>query len=138
MKTKVLASLLLTLAFAASWPAYAHHGYAAYDMSKTITLTGNVTEFTLANPHSTLAFDVKDAKGDVDHWSMEFGYIRILRQAGWTFDTLKAGDQITVTFHPAKNGAHIGALSKVMTADGRDLPLTPDAKAREARSGGDQ
>lgn len=125
MNNKVFACLLIAVAFALSSPIYAHHGYAAYDMTKTITLTGNVTEFTLANPHSTLSFDVKDEKGDVQHWSMEFGYIRILREAGWNFDTLKPGDKITVVFHPAKNGAHIGAPSKLMNADGQEIPLSP-------------
>lgn len=125
MNRKILGCLLVSIAFAASSPLYAHHGYAAYDMTKTITLSATVTEFTLANPHSSLAFDAKDEQGVVQHWTSEFGYVRILREAGWTPDTLKPGDQITVTFHPAKNGARVGALSKVVTADGREIPLSP-------------
>src|ERR1022692_2032069 len=59
--------LFLGLGFAPR--AYAHHGYAAYDMSKTITVNGTVTEMQMDNPHSSLTFDVKDEKGDVTKWA---------------------------------------------------------------------
>ena len=114
--------LFLGLGFAPR--AYAHHGYAAYDMSKTITVNGTVTEMQMDNPHSSLTFDVKDEKGDVTKWAIEFGTLRGLISQGWTKDTLKAGDGITVSLHPAKNGAHVGVLvGKITYADGRPLPV---------------
>jgi hypothetical protein len=106
--------------------AYAHHGYADYDMKHTVTLTGTVTQFTLANPHSTFAFDVKDDKGEVTHWVVEFGVVRDLVQQGWTDTTLKPGDEVKVTVHPKKDGDHAGALvGDIKYADGRALTLTP-------------
>src|SRR5439155_20316940 len=86
--------VLLTLTF--SPRTWAHHGYAAYDMAKTVTVKGSVTELMLANPHSSLTFDVKndDNKENVGHWAVEFGTLRGLIADGWTRSTLKAGDQI--------------------------------------------
>jgi hypothetical protein len=116
--------LLLALSF--SPRTYAHHGYAAYDMVKTISVNGTVNEVVMANPHSSLSFDVKDDKGNMDHWAIEFGNLRSLVSEGWTKDTLKPGDQISVSLHPAKNGAHVGVLSgKITHSDGRPLALKP-------------
>jgi hypothetical protein len=105
-------------------PVSAHHGYAAYDMTQTLTLTGTVAEVALANPHSSLAFDVKDDKGVVTRWAIEFGQLRAVVAQGWTKETLKPGDEIKVSLRPAKNGAHVGVLAgKIMFADGRPLTL---------------
>ncbi len=123
-------AVLLGLGLGFSPRAYAHHGYAAYDLTKTITVSGSVTEMMMANPHSSLAFDVKDDKGNPDHWAVEFGTLRGLVAEGWTKDTLKPGDQITLSLHPAKNGAHVGVLvGKITFSDGRPLAVksTPGA-----------
>lgn len=115
--------LLIGLSFAPRL-AYAHHGYAAYDMTKTITVKGTVVELTMANPHSSLTFDAKDDSGAVNHWAIEFGTLRGLLSEGWTRDTLKTGDEIAVSLHPAKNGAKVGVLvGKITFADGRPLPV---------------
>lgn len=105
---------------------YAHHGYSAYDLAKTVTLTGTVTELSVANPHSSIGLDVKDEKGNVNHWAVEFGNVRGLTTQGWTQSTLKPGDEIKVSFHAAKNGAHVGALvGKITYTDGQELHLNP-------------
>jgi len=115
---------LVLLGFSFVPLAYAHHGYAAYDMTKTVTVTGTVVEMTMANPHSSLTFDVKDEKGNLDHWAIEFGTLRALLSEGWTRDTLKPGDGVTISLHPAKNGAHVGVLvGKITYADGRPLSV---------------
>ena len=107
----------------APW-AYAHHGYAAYDLTKTVTVSGTVAELSLANPHSSVTFDVKNEKGEVARWAVEFGTLRNLISQGWTRDTLKSGDGITLSLHPAKNGAHVGVLvGKITYADGRPLAV---------------
>lgn len=117
-----LLALLGGISFAL--PVSAHHGYAAYDMTQTLTLTGTVAEVLLANPHSSLSFDVKDDKGNVTRWAIEFGQLRAVQAQGWTKETLKPGDEIKVSLRPAKNGAHVGVLSgKIMFADGRPLVL---------------
>jgi Family of unknown function (DUF6152) len=106
------------------WLAYAHHGYAAYDMTKTVTVKGTVVEMTMANPHSSLTFDAKDDSGTLNHWAIEFGTLRGLLSEGWTRETLKPGDEISVSMHPAKNGAKVGVLvGKITFADGRPLAV---------------
>lgn len=119
MKKIALICLVVAASIAAVIPASAHHGYAAYDLTKTITVKGTATEVDLVNPHSTIFFDVKDEKGRVEHWVAEAGHIRLMRELGWTPDTVKPGDTVTFYYHPAKNGAHTVDLVKVELADGR-------------------
>jgi hypothetical protein len=124
MKTAFFLALAFGLSSAPS--LYAHHGNAAYDMKNKVTLTGTVSELSLANPHSTVAFDVKDKDGNVSHWVVEFGVLRDLTADGWTNDTLKSGDQIKLTVHPRRDGDPGGMLAGGITyANGREIPLSP-------------
>jgi hypothetical protein len=115
--------LMLLLGLAMSVPVLGHHGYAAYDMTKTLTLRGAITGYKMANPHSTITFDVKGDKGKIEHWSAEFGYVRAMRAAGWTTESLKPGDQVIVDVHPAKNGTYVSTLAKISFVDGRVLRM---------------
>ena len=124
---KVVLAVLAVLTVSLSAPA--HHGYAAYDNAKTLSLKGTIVDYQLANPHSTISFDVKDESGKTQRWSVEFGYVRTLKEQGWTTDTLKPGDQVMVTLHPAKNGTPVGSMSKITYADGSPLPLRPERSA---------
>jgi hypothetical protein len=114
----VLAGLLLF-----STPILAHHGYAAYDMTANRSMKGTITNFTMANPHSQISFDVKDASGNVEHWTVEPGApVRGMKAGGFDFDSLKPGDMVTINFHPGKGTVHVGVLSSVEFPDGRVLP----------------
>jgi hypothetical protein len=120
--------IALVLGFFFAPSLYAHHGNAEYDMKHKVTLTGTVTALQLANPHSTVAFDVKDEQGTVSHWVVEFGVLRDLVQEGWTDTTLKPGDWIKVAIHPKSDGDHSGLLVGDITyADGKALSLKPPA-----------
>lgn len=131
MRTKQTAFFaVLAVSLAISVPMFAHHGGAIYDNTKTISLTGTVTDFQLANPHPTISFDVKDANGKIQNWFVESSYLRDFLKKGWTLDTLKPGDQVTITLHPAKSGKPIGSLQKVTYADGRELNLKPGGNAQ--------
>lgn len=107
--------------------AWAHHGNVAYDETHPITVSGTVTEFVWSNPHCQIYLDVKDAKGKAVNWAVESQSPGILRRNGWTREILKAGDQITVTLIPARNGAPVGfsgeAIGKVVLPDGRVLKM---------------
>ena len=104
-------------------PAAAHHGNAAYDLDKPITLKGTVTEFAWSNPHVQIYFDVKDAKGKVVHWASETVSPGMLARQGWTKAELKPGDEITITIGPAKSGAPVGYALKIVPANGKELIL---------------
>ena len=93
-------------------PAAAHHGTGTYDSSKSVTLTGVVTEFAFTNPHAALFFDVTDAAGKTVNWAIEMNSPGVLRRAGWTKATFKAGDRITITVRPAKAGTPVGLINR--------------------------
>jgi hypothetical protein len=114
---------LLMLFVVACTPAFAHHGNAAYDDTKEVTLRGTVTEFDWANPHTQIYFDVKEADGNVVHWGCETQSPGRLMRAGWSKEAVRRGDQITITLIAAKNGAPIGYLHKLVFADGRTLGI---------------
>jgi Family of unknown function (DUF6152) len=106
-----------------SAPILAHHGNAEYDEKKPLTLKGTITEFMWASPHSKIFFDVKDSKGTVVHWSIETLSPSKLAREGWTKDAVKPGDLATITFSPAKDGAPLGFLQKVVFPDGKQLGM---------------
>lgn len=107
----------------------AHHGNASYDTTKEdVTLTGVVTEWIVANPHSFLKMDVKNDDGSVSHWVIESSAASVNQQgnARLTRHSLKPGDKVTVTMMVAKNGRPIGRIHRLVLPDGRlvvtDLP----------------
>lgn len=112
---------LSILYLAVALPASAHHGYAAYDLTKVLFLKGTVTEFELMNPHSTVSFDAMNKDGKVENWTAEAGHVRLMQDLGWKRDTLKVGDVVTFYFHPAKNGSCSVDLVKIGFPDGHML-----------------
>jgi len=104
-----------------SVPLFAHHGAAAYDTTKKITLKATVTEWFWANPHCFLKFDAKDDKGNVVHWAVEASNPADMVNLGWSKQTFKPGDEVTVTFEPVKNGQPIGRIEQVVLASGQVL-----------------
>jgi hypothetical protein len=104
-----------------SVPLFAHHGGAAYDTAKKITVKGIVTEWFWANPHCFLKFDAKDDKGDVVHWATETSNPADMTNLGWSKQSFKPGDEVTVTFTPVKNGQLVGRIEQVVLADGQIL-----------------
>ena len=106
-------------------PAFSHHGTAAsYDMSKSVTLTGVVTEYVFTNPHAQLYIDVKDTSGEALHWGCELNSPGNLRRDGWNKQTFKAGDQVTLSMNPSKAGTQYGVVdrSKPVSVNGKELP----------------
>jgi uncharacterized protein DUF6152 len=125
MKT-ILLTFCAAVALLAIGPraVFAHHGSAAYDMSKSITLNGTVTSLEWNNPHCLLHFDAKDDKGEVQHWTIELYNPLWMSRAGWTRSSLKAGDPITITFHGTKSGATNGYIRDgdgKLTFNGKEL-----------------
>jgi hypothetical protein len=124
MRTKFILSLLsLSILLILSGPAFGHHGSAAYDMSKTITVNGTVTDFQFVNPHVLISMEAKDAAtGKVEKWEGELTSPNHLARAGWTKSTLKPGDQISIIGGPAKSGQPTMWIRKIMK-DGQEVSL---------------
>jgi hypothetical protein len=102
-------------------PLFAHHGAAAYDMGKSVTLQGTVTQWVWANPHCVLQLDVTDDHGQVVQWSAETENPSSMVHYGYTKQSLKPGDHVTVTVIPAKNGKLFGRIVEVVLPNGQKL-----------------
>ncbi len=138
MKKRVFAVLLATAAVLMTVaPLVAHHGAASFDTEKEITLKGTVTEWIWANPHCFLKFDAMDDTGTVRNWAVETQNPTDISVRGWRRTSFKAGDQVTVTLQPVKNGAPVGRLRKVVLANGETLGTTlPGAAPAPAQQPG--
>ena len=120
----------VVLAVLTGSPLLAHHSSSAYDLSKSLTLDVTVASVVFTNPHVMLHFDAKTESGEIQHWAIETNNPSVMRRAGWTKDTLKAGDKLTITFHPAINGTTNGYIrnndGKIMF-NGRQLKFDVNA-----------
>jgi uncharacterized protein DUF6152 len=121
LKNKLLPVSLIIMYLFSLIPVLAHHGNAAYDYAATKTVKGTVTQWTWANPHCFLWLDGKGEKGDTTHWVLEASSPVDMRRAGWTATTFKSGDEVTVDIMPAKNGATVGRIRRVVLPDGKVL-----------------
>jgi hypothetical protein len=103
-------SCVVVAVLAVSVPLFAHHGNAAYDADKTVTLKGTVTDYIWSNPHVFVKFDGKDDSGNVVHWIVEAQNPVSMTQIGWTKNTFKPGDAVEIDAMPAKNGNPVAFL----------------------------
>lgn len=90
-----------------SIPSLSHHGSnVVYDLTRSITVAGTVTEFQFVNPHTQILFDVTGEDGLVVGWLAGLpGSIRLTQEESWSSDTLKPGDEISILGAPARNDA---------------------------------
>ncbi len=119
----LLVFMAVVLVFGAR-PLLAHHGAAAFETTKTVTVTGVMTKFVFQNPHSQLYFEVKNDKGETEEWNGEITAPNKLARAGWTKGTLKPGDKVTISGNQAKNGAHMLWIRSIVGPTGEQLPLS--------------
>jgi len=120
MRSTILASLALTSSLAT--PALAHHSFAAvFDGSQTVSVEGVVKEFKLVNPHALLTLESKDATGAARTWTVEFDGRLNLTTKGWTPDTIKAGEYVTVYGNPAHADTPRIWFLRLVRPDGSEL-----------------
>jgi uncharacterized protein DUF6152 len=122
LKGKFLMVLAVGLAISIfSAPLAAHHGYAAYDTDKKVTVKGTVTDWRWSNPHCVLQIDVKDESGNVAHWVAETENPATMARNGWSKEAIKVGDQITLSAIPVKNGRPVGRILEIELSNGQHL-----------------
>ena len=142
MKIKLVSFVALAAALAmVSAPLSAHHGTSiTYQIDKTITVNGVVTEWVYAYPHPQLYFDVKDEAGNVQHWGSEFAPTPLMMRnlnIGWSKTSIKPGDTVKMTCNPHKVPGSTACLVKDLVINGKSMRLggvpNNDASAPAAR-----
>jgi len=113
-------------------PAVAHHSFAMFDATKTMTLQGTIKEFHWTNPHSWIFLMVADAEGQPKEWAIELGSPGGLVRQGWVPKTLTPGMNVKVVIRPLKDGKIGGQFLTLTLPDGTQLG---DPSTRERRGG---
>jgi hypothetical protein len=106
---------------AVSVQLFAHHGAASFDTSKMVTVTGTVTEYVWANPHVLVKLDAKDESGNVSHWVAEAWNPVTQASRGWSKNTFKPGDDVSLEINPAKNGQPVGEIRGRIVINGKEF-----------------
>jgi hypothetical protein len=112
---------VVTACVLAASTALAHHSNSAFDPEKVVVLKGTVTQWKWTNPHVWIYLSVDDGKGGKTEWQIEGRPPGVLARAGWSKNTFKQGDVVTVDFSPARDGSHSGLTTRVTLADGTVL-----------------
>lgn len=121
MKLKLIVLALCASFLLMTAPMFAHHSTAMYDMANPVTVTGTVTKFDWTNPHAHIYLDVKNEKGEVEHWDVEMMSLNHLKSYGWTHSTVQVGDVISCTGGKAKSGTPAMISSLMKLGDGRTI-----------------
>ena len=115
----VAAALVVSVLVAA---ASAHHSLTVeFDISRTVTMTGVITEMKWSNPHAWLYLDVKDEQGRVSNWAIEFGSPNNLYRRGWRQTDLPSKNTVTVSGYPSLDKSARISATDVKLPDGRTL-----------------
>src|SRR3984885_1659765 len=113
-------ALIAIAAMLTASSALAHHSFAMFDQSKSVTVQGTVKDFRWTNPHVFIQLLVKTEGGSEVEWSIEMTSPEHLARVGWRPGTLKAGDAVTLEIHPMRDGT---AGGQYISGSGPDGPL---------------
>ena len=120
MKARTISLGFFALAFCDA--ALAHHSPAAlYDLAKTISIEGVVTDYRLINPHVRMYIDVTDASGAKQSWLAEGGTAAVLRRRGWDGDEVKPGDVVRIVGNPSRDGSPLIHWRMIELPSGKQL-----------------
>jgi len=126
MRNALLTAALLTIVVT---PAAAHHSFAVFfDDTKSVSVSGSVTEFRFTNPHAIIEITRKTPQG-IETWRAETNAVTLLRRRGWTAESLKVGDMVTIDGWPSRDGSRYLRVRRVVRSDGTVLGAPPNQRA---------
>jgi len=121
MHIRLLAGVTI-VALAAAAPARGHHSFAAeYDAEKPVSVSGTVTRIEWTNPHARFYVDVKEPSGVVSSFEFELGSPNSLMRRGWSRNSLKPGDAVSIEGFLARRDPHVANARSVTLADGKKV-----------------
>ena len=116
-------AILVAIGGAAAMPVTAHHSGAMFDNTKQVTIEGTVKEFQWTNPHVWIQVMVANPQGGTDEWGVECTSVNFMVRRGWNKRTIKAGDKISISVSPLRDGSHGGAFKAVNSLNGEPLKV---------------
>ena len=128
MRLNRIISLTMGFGFVfAAIPVLGHHSFMGeFNLTKSITLNGVVRRVEWVNPHISFNINVKDQNGKVTDWNIQSANPGSLTARGWSRDSLKPGESITVEAYPAKKGEAFAVAKSVTLSNGRKLSANSD------------
>jgi hypothetical protein len=109
----------MSVALIGGGAAVAHHSFAVFfDPTRTVTVQGKVTEFSFRNPHGEIGLEVRNKQGRIEEWRAETNAPVILVRRGWTRQSLKHGEVVTIEGWPSRDGRRYIRMRKATRADG--------------------
>ena len=120
---------MAALAAIAAAPAFAHHSFNAYNMSKTETVSGAIKEFRWGAPHSSVVVIYVDKSGKQQTMSVVSGSPLAFSKQGFAPRDFHAGDKVTLTYHPNTSGGIGGALATLTLPNGKSYKDSEAAAA---------
>jgi hypothetical protein len=114
---KAAAVLVAVAAFVFPAAGQAHHSFSMFDATRTVTLKGVVKEFQWTNPHVVIWVYANPASGPAELWSVELTSPGNLTRQGWSRQSLKPGDKVSVDINPLRDGEHGGGFKQLIVTD---------------------
>jgi uncharacterized protein DUF6152 len=120
-KPTALAFIIVALMAAGAMDIAAHHSFAPFNMEAEKTISGTIKKFDWTNPHTWIWLDVTNEKGAAETWGIEGMSPNYLGRRGWTKNSLKPGDKVSIVVRPMRDGSPGGMFVRATLADGREL-----------------
>jgi hypothetical protein len=118
--TGYLAAACAASSLTAVAPALAHHSFAMFDRTKSVTLEGTVKDWQFTNPHTWVQIVVMEGGVPVEY-GVEGPSVNTLIRVGWSPSTFKPGDKVQIVMNPLRDGAKGGAFVKAILPSGKVL-----------------
>ena len=123
-RSATLVALLLCIGLRSPLASSHHSAALFYEMGARIQLKGEVKRWNFRNPHAIVELDVKNAMGEIEHWTCETSAPSALRRAGWSQASLTAGEIVTIDGVPARDDSKLMRITAVTKADGTKIGTT--------------